>query len=288
MSGDPFEQARREADPVQRARMATRLLAVYQQRSAELARLRREAVDELQRQGLSYAEVAARIGLSKARVGQIKLQAPPAARALFGVGPVQVWTPARAVGRSLPVVATEDALTAQEITRLLDALGFTSTQHHIPPAGDWSPDGDAVVVCGPKSHPVAARWIAADPALDLVARDGRWRIVERATGTEHTSPMDDPEDDSGQPVPVDLAYVSRHRSTAPGRDGEGERAVVRWHIAGIHAIGSLGAAAWLTEHAARLWSDHGDRGYSLVVASTHDGAAITETHTVTEPIHHDH
>jgi hypothetical protein len=28
-------------------------------------------------------------------------------------------------------------------------------------------------------------------------------------------------------------------------------------------------------------------GYSLVVASTHDGATITETHTVTEPIRHD-
>jgi hypothetical protein len=48
------------------------------------------------------------------------------------------------------------------------------------------------------------------------------------------------------------------------------------------------AAALLTEHAARLWSDHGDRGYSIVVASTHDGATVTETHTVTEPIRHDH
>ncbi|MGF1653998.1 MAG: hypothetical protein ACFCUP_11870 [Actinomycetales bacterium] len=272
MSSDPFEQARREPDPAERARQATRLLAQYQQRSAELARLRREAVDELQRQGLSYAEVAARIGLSKARVGQIKLQAPPAARALFGVGPVQVWTPARSNGRTLPVVAAEDALTAQEITRILDALNFASTQRHVPPVGDWSPSGDTIVVCGPKSHPQAARWLAEDPVLDIIQRDGQWRIVERLTGTEHLSPLD------LRPArSIDVAYICRHRGPSS----------VRWHIAGIHAIGSLGAATWLTEHAAALWSEHGDRGYSLVIASSHDGANITETHPVTEVLRHD-
>jgi len=36
---------RREPDPLARGRRATRLLTVYQQRSAELARLSKEAVD---------------------------------------------------------------------------------------------------------------------------------------------------------------------------------------------------------------------------------------------------
>jgi DNA-directed RNA polymerase specialized sigma24 family protein len=53
----------------------------------ELARLRREDMRLRQEQGLSYAAVAADFGLSKGRIGQVTQTAPPAQRALFGVGP---------------------------------------------------------------------------------------------------------------------------------------------------------------------------------------------------------
>jgi DNA-directed RNA polymerase specialized sigma24 family protein len=76
MTDDTLDEIRRLADPAERARRATELLAVYQRHSAELGRLRREAIEELHTSGLSYAEVAMAIGISKGRVGQIK-QAPP-------------------------------------------------------------------------------------------------------------------------------------------------------------------------------------------------------------------
>jgi DNA-directed RNA polymerase specialized sigma24 family protein len=77
MSDDTMDEVRGLADPAARARRATELLALYARHSAELGRLRREAIDELHASGLSYAEVAMAVGISKGRVGQIK-QAPTA------------------------------------------------------------------------------------------------------------------------------------------------------------------------------------------------------------------
>jgi len=73
MTDDTLDEIRRLADPVERARRATDLLALYQRRSTELGLLRREAIEELHASGLSYAEVAMVVGISKGRVGQIRL-----------------------------------------------------------------------------------------------------------------------------------------------------------------------------------------------------------------------
>lgn len=60
---DDFESVRRDPDPVRRGRRATDLLTIYQQRAAELARLRRAAIEEAHReQGMSYTEIAAALG----------------------------------------------------------------------------------------------------------------------------------------------------------------------------------------------------------------------------------
>lgn len=270
MPGDPFELVREIADPTERARKATELLAVYQQRSVELARLRREAIEQLQVQGLSYAEVAARVGLSKGRVGQIKQAPALTARALFGVGPVEVWLPARAAGRALPVIATEDALTGQAVTSILESLQFAVEQRHVPANdGPWTLDADGVVICGPKTHPTAADWIAHDPILDVHRTEAGWVVQDRRDGTVFPSPMDTGGSE-------DVAYVSRTKDA--GR--------VRWHIAGIHAIGSLGAATYLREHLDELWRDVGDQAASMVIGSTHDGAQITAAKLVLGPVLH--
>ena len=49
------------------------------------------------------------------------------------------------------------------------------------------------------------------------------------------------------------------------------------HIAGIHAIGSLGATHYLTIHLAELFRQTGDRPFSLVVQATYDGLTVTGT-----------
>lgn len=76
-SSDDFESVRRERDPLKRAKLATLLLSTYQQRSVELARLRKEAIsDAASSTGMTYTAIAESLGLTKGRVTQIRQSAP--------------------------------------------------------------------------------------------------------------------------------------------------------------------------------------------------------------------
>jgi hypothetical protein len=269
---DEFESVRREPDPRRQGRRATELLGLYQQRAVELARLRREAMRRLQdTEGLSYAAVAAEFGLSKGRIGQIRQSAPPPERGLFGVGPVTVAVPLRAGReRPLPVIASEDALAYERLADFLRSLQFGVRQERIPVGGRWAPDGDVVAICGPKSSPVSESALAADPVLDYRERDGRWEIAERATGIVHTSPWDDGDATS------DIAYLGR--LAVPGG--------TMLLIAGVHALGSVGAVDWLVTHAAELHAAVGEGTFSMVVASRHDGERVERSEARCGPAPH--
>jgi hypothetical protein len=267
-----FESVRRDPDPRRRGRRATELLAVYQQRAVELARLRRESLRRLQaEEGLSYAAVAAEFGLSKGRIGQITQSAPPAERALFGVGPVTVAVPLRSGGaRALPVIASEDALAYERLADCLRGLLFTVDQVRIPVDGDWQPHGDVVAICGPKSSPVTAAALRTDPVLDFREEAGRWLIADRADGTRYGSPLDDGEPDR------DIAYVGR--LPVPGG--------TMLLVAGVHALGSVGAVDWLVGHAAELYAAVGEDTFSLVTASRHDGERVVSSEVLCPPRRH--
>jgi DNA-directed RNA polymerase specialized sigma24 family protein len=66
-----IERVRQERNPLRQGQLATELLALYQTRITELARLRKAAVLAMHTQGMTYAEVAAVLGVSKGRVSQI-------------------------------------------------------------------------------------------------------------------------------------------------------------------------------------------------------------------------
>ena len=260
---DDFDDVRRDPDPVRRGRRATELLAVYQQRAAELARLRKAAVEDAHRDlGLSYTQIAAAMGLTKGRVSQIRGTAPPPERAFFGTGPVSVGVPLRhgVTDRRRPLVAAEDMQAGEETARLLEGYALAVTRYQIGPQTAAAPPGDAVVICGPKTAPVGAALLARDRALDMREDGGRWWIVQRATGQRLGSPSDE-----ADPAAADLAYVGRHQ--------EGEHVTV--HIAGIHAIGSLGAVHYLAGHLAELFTQAGDASLSLVTRASYDGLEIT-------------
>jgi len=273
MSSDDFEAVRQETDPVTQARRATELITLYQQRSTELARLRRDAINRaVHDQGLTYSAVAAQLGLSKGRVSQIRSSAPPAERGLFGVGPLTLATPVRSLGdRPGGVVAVEDATAAERMTTLLESLGFHVAPYRIPADGLWTPTPDAVAICGPKSSPVTAEAIEADPHLSFAPDDaGRWLLRER-DGQTFTSPMDHGDPDG------DIAYVAR----LPYR---GSHLFV---IAGVHALGSVGAVDHLTEHARELHAQVGDGTFSLVVSSRFHDGHTTSTETLWGPRTHE-
>lgn len=257
MAADEFTAVRNEADPLAQARLATELIGVYQQRSVELARLRKVAIERAAAErGITMSAVAAEIGLTKGRITQIRQSAPPAERALFGVGPVTVAVPLRQMpGRPLAVVSAEDDLAGEKMTDLLQSFGFQTAQYRIPIGGEWTPAGDVVAICGPKSSHVTADAIAADPHLSFEPDgSGRWVIAERATGRTFESPMDAP-----QPEPADVAYV--------GRIPHGGQTLLV--IAGVHAIGSLGAIHYLAGHAREIYDAGGEGRWSAVIASTH-------------------
>lgn len=270
---DEFDSVRRDGDPRRQGRRATELLSIYQQRMTELARLRRECMRQLQDEGLSYSAVAAEFGLSKGRIGQITQSAPPAERALFGVGPVTVALPLRPGGsRSLPVIASEDVLAFDGLVRYLRELLLTVEQERIPIDGVWTPRGDVVAICGPKSSPVSATALAYDPLLDFRPEpDGRWVITDRTDGTRYVSPLDDGQRDR------DIAYVGR----VPVAGG------TMLLIAGVHALGSVGAVDYLVGHAAELYRTVGDGMFSMVTASRHDGERVLESQALCPARRHD-
>jgi hypothetical protein len=266
---DDFESVRRDPDPVRRGRRATELLTIYQQRAAELARLRKTAIEEAHHdRGMSYTEIAAALGITKGRVTQIRNTAPRPERALFGVGPVSVGAPHRyqTTDRERRLIAAEDAQTGEELERLLSTLTLAVTRYQIEPDQTVLPHGDTIVVCGPKSAPLASDLLSRDPALRMTENNGRWWI--HTQDARIGSPMD-----NDPAASADVAYIARHR--------EDFRVIV--HIAGIHAIGSLGAAHFLIGHTAELFHQVGDRSFSLTIRASYEGLMITETKLVAGP-----
>lgn len=144
------------------------------------------------------------------------------------------------------------------LTDEAERLAFATERRIIDPQQEWEPERDAVVVCGPASAHVGLMLLAHDPLITMTIADGpRWYIVDQETGEQYGSPMDDTE-----PRRADRAYLARH--VIP----RGARVV---HIAGLHALGSIGAAHYLTDHLAHLWNELGDVSFSLVVEGDFDG-----------------
>lgn len=275
---EQFDRVRREPDPLRQAKLAGELIAVYQQRSVELARLRKEAINRAAvERGISFSAIAAELDLTRGRITQIRQGAPPAERAFFGVGPVSVAVPLRQVGeRSLPVISSEDSRAAEVLTTLLTGLAFQVKPQRIPVDGNWAPGEDTVAICGPKSSPVTAAAIESDPFLTFAPdQAGKWTIRERDGSRVYESRMDT---DAGS-LGSDVAYVAR--LMLPG--GSGTLLV----IAGVHALGSVGAAAYLARHLKDLYAQVGTRRFSMVVTSDHDGETVTRSELLCPPRTHE-
>jgi len=251
-------------DPAERARAAGELLAEHQTAVTRLARIRRRAVAELRAAGLSYAEVGQKLGLTRGRIAQLK--SSTIEEEFFGGSPVTIATPLRETTAGRPLVAQEDVEAAMVLTRFLDAADVATSLQHVSTAGelDLSPSA-LVAICGPKSSPVIQQLIAADPAFEFSAdAEGRWRIIDRSSGQTYASPLDDsPEADR------DVAYVAR----LPRPDSAASVLVV----AGIHAVGSLGAVHYLTTMSSlrELHRAVGSHPFSMVIESQFHRSPLT-------------
>ncbi|MGH4018817.1 MAG: hypothetical protein ACRDT0_06165 [Pseudonocardiaceae bacterium] len=104
----------------------------------------------------------------------------------------------------------------------------------------------------------------------MIEDRGQWSLFDRITGERHPSPSDVPDYPSR-----DIAYFARHLI-----DG---RTVL--HIAGIHAVGSLGMVHYLARNLTELSSAFGDKPFSLATISDYEGLTITGSTLFLGPYH---
>lgn len=275
-ANDPFEVVRRESDPLRRAKLAGELITLYQQRGVELARLRKEAINQAAAlPGMNFSAVAKELGLTRGRITQIRQTAPAAERGFFGVGPVTVAIPLRSLpGRALPVISSEDTRAADRLRQLLVDMAFQVESYHIPPGGCWEPCGDVVAICGPKSSPVTASAIESDPFLSFEPdAAGKWAIRERETGRTFESPMDT----TPGALTSDIAYV--------GRLAHQTRTLLV--VAGVHALGSVGAVEYLAHRLPDLYAQVGTKRFSMVISSEFDGDTVVRSELAWPPQVHE-
>ncbi|KAA6218811.1 sigma-70 family RNA polymerase sigma factor [Streptomyces filamentosus] len=275
-----IEEVRRVAamqDHALRVKAAVDLMTELQGAVVETSRMRKESIAWLRDHGYSMADVAKLMGVSRARVAQLRDAGPPPERAFLGAQHVQVLVPMRAGERDY--VALEDSSTGQKLLALAHQLQLDGDLGYIPTTGEIDLDHDElIVVCGPKTSPVTAEALGNDPRISFeTLADGRWALIERESGTVHTSPSDNPED----PMPTDVAYFGR----LPRPDGRGTFLL----IAGVHAVGSLGAAHFLSENISDVYKQAGTAPFSMVIAADFEPGTktIVGSRAVTDVLHHE-
>ncbi|MFI8290168.1 sigma-70 family RNA polymerase sigma factor [Streptomyces sp. NPDC085614] len=275
-----IEEVRRVSamqDHTLRVKAAVDLMTELQAAVVETSRMRKESIAWLRKNGHSMADVAKLMGVSRARVAQLRDAGPPPERAFLGTRLVQVVVPLRPGEREY--VAVEDSSTGQRLLALAQSLQLDGELGYIPTTGELDLNrDDLVVVCGPKTSPEAAAALAQDPRLSFeTLPDGRWALVERESGKVYPSPSDDPQD----PTPADVAYLGR----LPRPDGQGTFIL----IAGVHAVGSLGVAHFLTESLASLYEEAGTEPFSMVVTCDYapGDKSVTASRPASAVLHHE-
>ncbi|MFF7051080.1 sigma-70 family RNA polymerase sigma factor [Streptomyces griseorubiginosus] len=247
-------------DPYLLLREVTTRLADAQQEVTELARLRRRVVQDLHAQGLSYAQIATKAGLSRGRIHQIRHTGPAPEGAFFGRGAVVIATPLRRDDeRGRTVVAVDDVSSGKGLEDLARSYGLAVTSEHVPVSGEIDLNRDGlVVVCGPRMSQQMWDTYAQDPVLHWEqAEDGPWTLADRRTGIVYRSGQD-----SNPARPYDVGYVGRLLRP----DGKGSLLA----IAGIHTQGSLGVVQLLASDLNALWGQVGEHRFSTLVGVEYD------------------
>ncbi|WP_037559780.1 hypothetical protein [Spirillospora albida] len=273
-----IEEVRRVAeikDHQARLRAATELMDELQAGVMETARLRRESIQWLREHGgQSFADIGRLLGVSRARIAQLRTAGPPPERAFLSSEKLRVAIPEQPEGR---LVARADAAAGQRILGLAHSLGLECELEYVPPLSEIDLNrGDLFVVSGADTSPVVTAALEKDPLLKLGRLpDGQWSITERESGTIHTAPADDKE-----PAHTDLAYLGR----LPRPDDEGSFLL----IVGIRPTGAHGAAHYLAERLADIYDSVGQEFFSMVISSVHDSDTeeITSSWALTTPHRH--
>jgi hypothetical protein len=250
------------ASHADRARAASELLTELQAGVTETARLRRESIAWLREQGYSLAAIADILGVSRARIAQLREAGPPPERAFLGTDRLTVAIPLKTEATSgRPVVAQEDFAAFNLLADLARDLQLDATPEYIPLGGEVDLNRDnLIVICGPRLSSVVREVLQSDPVLGFDQDDdGRWLLQDRRTSQVYQSPSDLP-----QPRPADFGYLSRLRRP----DGNGTFVL----LTGIHAVGSHGIIDYLRRELADLYEEVDLQPFSTLITTEYDPA----------------
>lgn len=254
------------ADAAERAKRASQLVTDYGAALNELSRIRKEAVEELIEGGKTQTEVAAMLGMTRARVGQLIASGPKAERAFLGTGPLTIAVGGkteankRGTGR---VLAQEDLSAFNRMQELARELGLDARAEIIEPPGMVNLNREnLVIICGPRLSPLIGQVLESDRDLGFGQDDSGWFLRDRNAGEVYRSPMD-----SGGSE--DYAYLGR----LPRLDGRGSFL----YIAGIHAIGAPGAVHFIDHNLRALYSEVKTKRFSTLISCSFDPVTLEIT-----------
>lgn len=250
-------------DPVERAQRAGDLLTHHQAVVTELSRIRREALEELRAKGMTQAEMAAALGMTRGRISQLVTTGPPPERAFLGTATVTVALGGKVEGGKAkpgPVVAQEDLNAYEQLRELAQGVKLDTTYEVIPPSGVVRLNREnLVVICGPRLSPLIGQVLESDPHLGFGVDEDGWHLLDRKLGQIYRSPMD-----TG--TPGDFAYLGR----LPRPDARGSFL----YIAGIHAIGAGGVVHYLHQQMAELYREVRTRRFSTLISCEFDPESL--------------
>lgn len=263
-----------EADAMTRARQASELAARYGAVIAELSRIRREALNELVASGMNQTAIGRELGMSRSRVGQLLGTGPRPERALIAQGPITVAIGGKVENRDRggdpSAVVSQESLAAYHVIQdLAGSYQLDCGYELVPPPGMLDLNRDSLVVIGsPRLLPLVGQVMESDPNHVFKQGARGWFLFDRANDKTLRSPAD-----SGESA--DYAWLGR----LPTPSGNGSFL----YLAGIHAMGTIGAAHYLADHVEDLYKQVRTKRWSVIIRSNYDPDTreVTSTEAVT-------
>ncbi|MGI5507445.1 sigma-70 family RNA polymerase sigma factor [Lentzea sp. CA-135723] len=267
-----LEQVEATADPEQRLIQAHHLVSEFASFGSEAARIRREAAEALTAKGKSQVDIGKLIDLSRSRVGQIISHGPRPQRAFLGSGKITVAIGGKQEGQKVnpSAVISAEALSAYKaLDKLASSFGLEAEYELIPPPGIVRLNRpNLIVMTSPRLLPLVGQVLESDQSLAFESGAQGWYLRDNASGIEYRSPSD-----SGEAA--DYAYIGR----LPRPDGQG----TFLYLAGIHAMGTRGAAQFLVDNIDDLYDEVKKKRFSTLIRCDYhpDTREITATQQVT-------